>query len=409
MFNRFLLIFILLFNTNLFSKEKDNIHFTVEFVENLEKLKVKICNNFKISQKFIPVLQASNMLIVESSKLENINGFFFLNSYECIKLKIDLRQANNYLDQFMTSVIKKNYLSFDPNTFVWLPESQNTRQIIYFEFIEKKNLSLLFPFEKLDHRYNYNGVYDKKFISAILSPNKVKRLTDSLEILYLDSLNNDVKDKIESTIISQHSYFDSFFKLKKKFIFLIDKNGLGREVIPIGLLIRSPINSIYLKVNQKKISKLNEDATIFHELSHSIMPFLEDTPIWFYEGLATFYENYYLKMNSKIHYQERISFLKLNLQNPSSYSNKKNYYLGEAYFLMVEECIKKTKNSFHEVWKKRNNNVILAESENFTSLVSNLDFFYKENCFRKYVDKIDRNFQEFLSEFNDFNTTFTIE
>lgn len=409
MFNRFLLIFILLFNTNLFSKEKDNIHFTVEFVENLEKLKVKICNNFKISQKFIPVLQASNMLIVESSKLENINGFFFLNSYECIKLKIDLRQANNYLDQFMTSVIKKNYLSFDPNTFVWLPESQNTRQIIYFEFIEKKNLSLLFPFEKLDHRYTYYGVYDKKFISAILSPNKVDRLTDSLEILYLDSLNNDVKDKIESTIISQHSYFNSFFKLKKKFIFLIDKNGLGREVIPIGLLIRSPINSIYLKVNQKKISKLNEDATIFHELSHSIMPFLEDTPIWFYEGLATFYENYYLKMNSKINYQERISFLKLNLQNPSSYSNKKNYYLGEAYFLMVEECIKKTKNSFHEVWKKKNNNVILAESENFTSLVSNLDFFYKENCFRKYVDKIDRNFQEFLSEFNDFSTTFIIE
>ena len=107
MFNRFLLIFILLFNTNLFSKEKENIHFKVEFVENLEKLKVKICNNFKISQKFIPVLQASNMLIVESSKLENINGFFFLNPYECIKLKIDLRKANNYLDQFMTSVIKK--------------------------------------------------------------------------------------------------------------------------------------------------------------------------------------------------------------------------------------------------------------------------------------------------------------
>ena len=409
MFNRFLLIFILLFNTNLFSKEKENIHFTVEFVENLEKLKVKICNNFKFSQKFIPVLQASNMLIVESSKLENINGFFFLNSYECIKLKIDLRQANNYLDQFMTSVIKKNYLSFDPNTFVWLPESQNTSQIIYFEFIKTKNLSLLFPFEKLDHRYNYDGVYDKKFISAILSPNKVDRLTDSLEILYLDSLNNDVKDKIESTIISQHSYLNSFFKLKKKFIFLIDKNGLGSEVIPIGLLIRSPINSIYLKVNQKKISKLNEDATIFHELSHSIIPFLEDTPMWFYEGLATFYENYYLEMNSKINYQERISFLKLNLQNPSSYSNKKNYYLGEAYFLLVDKCTKNRNDSFHEVWKKKNNNVILAESENFTSLVSNLDFFYKENCFRKYVDKIDRNFQEFLSEFNDFSTTFTIE
>ena len=178
----------------------------------------------------------------------------------------------------------------------------------------------------------YYGVYDKKFISAILSPNKVDRLTDSLEILYLDSLNNDVKDKIESTIISQHSYFDSFFKLKKKFIFLIDKNGLGRGVIPIGLLIRSPINSIYIKVNQKKISKLNEDATIFHELSHSIMPFLEDTPIWFYEGLATFYENYYLKMNSKINYQERISFLKLNLQNPSSYSNKKKLLFRRSIF-----------------------------------------------------------------------------
>ena len=196
--------------------------------------------------------------------------------------------------------------------------------------------------------------------------------------------------------------------LKKKFIFLIDKNGLGREVIPIGLLIRSPINSIYIKINQKKISKLNEDATIFHELSHSIIPFLEDTPIWFYEGLATFYENYYLKINSKINYQERISFLKLNLKNPSSYSNKKNYYLGEAYFLLVEECTKKTNDSFHEVWKKKNN-LKLSESENFTSLVANLDSFYKGNCFRKYVDKIDRNFQDFLNEFNDFNTTFTIE
>ena len=219
MFLKFLLILVFFFNTNLFSKEKENIHFTVEFVENLEKLKVKICNNFKISQKFIPFLQSSNMLIVESSKLKNINGFFYLESYECIKLKIDLRQANNYLDQFMTSVIKKNYLSFDPNTFLWLPETQNERQIIYFEFIDTKNLSLFFPFEKLDHRYNYHGVYDKKFISAILSPNKVDRLTDSLEILYLDSFNNDLKDKIEDSIISQFSYFDSFFNLKKNLFF----------------------------------------------------------------------------------------------------------------------------------------------------------------------------------------------
>jgi len=219
MFFKFLLILVFFFNTNLFSKEKENIHFTVEFIENLEKLKVKICNNFKHSQKFIPFLQASNMLIVESSKLKNINDFFFLDSYECIKFNVDLRRANNYSDQFMTSVIKKNYLSFDPNTFIWLPETQNTRQIIYFEFIKAKNLSLLFPFEKLDHKYNYYGVYDKKFISAILSSNKVDRLTDAIEILYLDSLNNDMKDKIESTIISQHSYFDSFFKLKKNLFF----------------------------------------------------------------------------------------------------------------------------------------------------------------------------------------------
>lgn len=408
MFSRFLLILILFFNTNLSSKEKENIHFTVELVENLEILKVKICNNFEISQKFIPFLQASNMLIIESSKLKSINGFFYLESYECINLKIDLRKANNHLDQFMTSVIKKNYLSFDPNTFVWLPETQDKKQIIYFEFMDTRNLSLFFPFEKVDQKYNYHGVYDKKFISAILSPNKIDQLTDSLGILYLNTLNNELKDEIETTIISQYSYFDSFFNLKKKFIFLIDKNGLGREVIPIGLLIRSPINSIYLKINQKKISKLKEDATIFHELSHSIIPFLEDTPMWFYEGLATFYEYYYLKMNLKINYQERLSFLKYNLKNFSSYSNKKNYYLGEAYFLLVNQCVTKTNDSFHEVWKKKNN-LKLAESENFTSLVSNLDSFYKENCFSKYADKINRNLQDFLNEFNEFNSTIMIE
>ena len=75
---------------------------------------------------------------------------------------------------------------------------------------------------------------------------------------------------------------------------------------------------------------------------------------------------------------------------------------------MVDECIKKTNDSFHEVWKKKNN-LKISESENFTSLVSNLDSFYKENCFRKYVDKIDSNFQDFLNEFNDFNTTLMIE
>jgi len=408
MFVKFLLIFNFFFNTDLFSKEKENVYFTVAFVENLEILKVKICNNFKISQKFIPFVQSANMLIIESDNLKNINGSFFLDSYECVKFKVDLRQANNYSNQFMTTVIKKNYLSFDPNTFIWLPETQNPQQIIYFEFITTKNLSLLFPFEKTDNNYYYNGVYDKKFVSTILSQNKIIQLTDSLEILYLNTLNDDLKNKIEATIISQYSYFDTFFNLKKKFIFLIDKNGLGREVIPIGLLIRSPINSIYIKINQKIILNLNEDATIFHELSHSIIPFLDDTPIWFYEGLATFYENYYLKMNSKINYQERISFLKLNLLNPSSYSNKKNYYLGEAYFLLVDECIKKTNNSFHEVWKKKNN-LKIAESQHFSSLVSNLDSFYKENCFRKYVDKIDKNLQEFLNEFNDFNTNVMTE
>ena len=408
MFIKFLVILVFFFNADLFSKERENIYFTVTFVETLEILKVKICNNFKISQKFIPFVQASNMLIIESNKFKNINGFFFLDSYECIKLKVDLRQANNYSDQFMATVIKKNYLSFDPNTFIWLPERQNPQQIIYFEFDTIKNLNLFFPFEKANNIYNYNGAYNKKFVSSILSLNKIDQLTDSLEILYLNTFNDDLKDKIEAAISSQFSYFDSFFNLKKKFSFLIDKNGLGREVIPIGLLIRSPINSIYIKINQKKILNLNEDATIFHELSHSIIPFLEDTPIWFYEGLATFYENYYLKVNSKINYQERIIFLKLNLKNPSLYSNKKNYYLGEAYFLLVDECIKKTNGSFHEVWKKKNN-LKITESENFTSLVSNLDSFYKENCFRKYVDKIDRNFQDFLNEFNDFNTTLMIE
>ena len=100
------------------------------------------------------------------------------------------------------------------------------------------------------------------------------------------------------------------------------------------MLIRSPINSIYIKINQKKILNLNEDATIFHELSHSIIPFLEDTPVWFYEGLATFYENYYLKVNSKINYQERIIFLKLNLKNPSLYSNKKKLLFRRSLFFI---------------------------------------------------------------------------
>jgi hypothetical protein len=353
-------------------------------------------------------VQASNMLVIESNKSVNVNGFFFLDSYECIKLKINLRQANNYSDQFMTSVIKKNYLSFDPNTFIWLPEIQSTRQIIYFEFIEKKNLNLFFPFEKVDQKYHYNGVYDKKFSSSILSLNKIKQLIGSVEILYLSKLGKNIKDEIESTIISQYKYFDSFFNLKRKFIFLIDKNGVGKEVIPIGLLIRSPINSIYLKINQKKILNLNKDATIFHELTHSLIPFLEDTPMWFYEGLASFYENYYLIINLKTSHKERVNFLKLSLENPAAYAEKKNYYLGEAYFLLVDECIKKTNNSFHEVWKSKNNSK-LTDSENFTHLVSNLDSFYNENCFRKYADKIDRNFQDFLNEFNVLNATVTIE
>ena len=80
MFIKFLLILIFFFNADLFSKERENIYFTVAFVETLEILKVKICNNFKISQKFIPFVQASNMLIIESNKFKNINGFFFLDS-----------------------------------------------------------------------------------------------------------------------------------------------------------------------------------------------------------------------------------------------------------------------------------------------------------------------------------------
>lgn len=152
-----------------------------------------------------------------------------------------------------------------------------------------------------------------------------------------------------------------------------------REPVPWGEVRRDnywhqreQIDGIYLIANRHaKAQQLLNDWTLYHEISHLYLPYLDYASFWLSEGFATYAQNLVMLKSQTYSRQRFIEELrqgfqrgKLNWrQTPGSLAQvtenmreqgafKRVYWTGTAYFLEADEKLQQVNLSLPQVIKK---------------------------------------------------------
>lgn len=81
----------------------------------------------------------------------------------------------------------------------------------------------------------------------------------------------------------------------------ISLSNRSKGAIPWAFVTRQPIPQIHFQINpQANSTKLSKDWTLYHELSHLLIPYKAPEDIWFSEGLASYYQNILQYFSEKI-------------------------------------------------------------------------------------------------------------
>ena len=79
---------------------------------------------------------------------------------------------------------------------------------------------------------------------------------------------------------------------KDRLIILVRKTSRGHGAVPWGEVERNDINKVTLFINPGYGFKaIADDWTVFHELSHLLLPYRGYGDLWISEGLASYYQN----------------------------------------------------------------------------------------------------------------------
>ena len=184
--------------------------------------------------------------------------------------------------------------------------------------------------------------------------------------------------------------------------FTVVKHHNNNHPVPWGQIIRGKPNAVKLHVAAKaSLNDLTHDWTLYHELSHLYLPYIEHSSFWLGEGFASY-------MQYIIMYQagwlDRQSFLKNikagfergraktrtvpgrlkdvaeNMWQLKAY--RRVYWTGAAFFLEADIALQKRGQSLHSVMAKYVNCCLTKYSRGKT-LVAKLDRVSKTDIFSR--------------------------
>lgn len=143
------------------------------------------------------------------------------------------------------------------------------------------------------------------------------------------SAKKDVKDWINHGVKAS----DTLFKVlpQRTLYFEIKTQPNAKEPVPWGQVTRDRLNTITLYIDKNtSITSLLNDWTLYHEIAHVYLPFLDDESIWLSEGFASYIQN--------------VAMLKANIHNQAAFVEKIN-----AGFVRGRNNTKHNKGPLNEV------------------------------------------------------------
>lgn len=159
---------------------------------------------------------------------------------------------------------------------------------------------------------------------------------------------------------------------EKTIHFTITKHSNAREPVPWAQVIRGNPNIVKLHIDQyANINQLTKDWTLYHELAHLYLPYLDDESFWINEGFATYIqyltmfqgrvltkENYINRMLNGLKRGKkqtksspgRLSDVTANMWQLKAY--KRVYWTGAAFFIEIEQQLIQRKQNLANIIAK---------------------------------------------------------
>jgi hypothetical protein len=180
---------------------------------------------------------------------------------------------------------------------LWRPEKLAKNEYIDIEFDLPEGIHISVPWKKTGpNRYLVNHApYDWPSAGAIgkFNADSMKTSGCKIGIAYLDGdyqtsqkkLKRWLKNAIES-VCNVYGYFP-----REHIQLILIPVGRSREAVPFAQVVRGGGFSIKFYIDPSRpLDEFIHDWTATHELSHSLLPFIDRNQAWLSEGLATYYQ-----------------------------------------------------------------------------------------------------------------------
>lgn len=234
-------------------------------------------------------------------------------------------------------------------------------------------------------------------------------VSSSLSAAFATELEIDMADlpardqqKLQRWILSGKTAVElSLGKLPGKSIkFELVMKPSANEPVPFAQVIRGGTNTIRLQVNSEwPLQDFVDDWTLYHELSHLYIPYLDYPSFWLNEGFATYMQNIVMLQNKVIDKDGFINKLqagfnrgRLNtISQPGQLSMVSNdmwrkhaymrvYWSGAAYFAEVDALLLQRGSSLSQVVAQYSQCCLTANSTG-SELTQKLDKIAGTNIF----------------------------
>ncbi|PKH57024.1 hypothetical protein CXF83_14445 [Shewanella sp. Choline-02u-19] len=190
------------------------------------------------------------------------------------------------------------------------------------------------------------------------------------------------------------------------------KKSFASEPVPFAQVIRGDPNKVKLQVNPTwPLQNFVDDWTLYHELSHLYLPYLNYSAFWLNEGFATYMQNVSMLnggvIDKKAFMQKVLAGLERGRKNtllrPGKLSDvsadmwrqhayMRVYWTGTAFFVEVDLLLMQQGSSLAAVVGKYSQ-CCLAQESTGEALMQQLDaiadtrLFYQ--TYRRYIDRQD--------------------
>lgn len=204
-----------------------------------------------------------------------------------------------------------NDLFIPPGMWLWRPAKLAQNERIEIEFDLPSGVSISVPWKKTGpnrYRLNYSP-YDWPSAGAIgrFNVDSIKISGCNIGIAYLDgdyqTSQHELKKWLEGAVESVCNIYGYFPRENVQLILIpVGKSG---EAVPFAQVVRGGGFSVKFYIDPgRPLDEFIHDWTATHELSHSLLPFIDRDQAWLSEGLATYYQYVLMARDGRLSEQQ---------------------------------------------------------------------------------------------------------